>query len=73
MSYISENNKTKLRTNLKSGMNINQVINSAKRINTASKSKKATEQNVIDYVTGKNLGENGNKLIKNFKNGLHWE
>jgi hypothetical protein len=70
MSYISENNKTKLRTNLKSGMNINQVINSAKRINTASKSKKATEQNVIDYVTGKNLGENGNKLIKNFKNGL---
>jgi len=70
MSYISENNKTKLRTNLKSGMNINQVINSVKRINAVSKSKKATEQNVIDYVTGKNLGENGNKLIKNFKNGL---
>tara|TARA_R110001606_G_scaffold25571_8_gene83089 strand:- start:769 stop:2811 length:2043 start_codon:yes stop_codon:yes gene_type:complete len=70
MSYISENNKTKLRTNLKSGTNINQVINSAKRINAASKSKRATEQNIIEYVTGKNLGENGSKLIKNFKNGL---
>ena len=67
---ISENNKTKLRSKLKSGVNLNSVILSGKRLNASAKSRKSTELTVINYVTSKNLGENGDKLIKNFKNGL---
>jgi len=67
---IPETNKTKLRTNIKSGTAINTVISSAKRMNINTKSKKAIEQSVINYVSSKNLGTNGNKLVTNFKNGL---
>ena len=67
---ISEMNKNKLRTNLKSGTNINNVLSSAKRLNVNSKTKKSIEQSVVNYVSSKNIGANGNKLIKNFKNGL---
>jgi hypothetical protein len=67
---ISENNKAKLRSDLKSGVNLNSVILSGKRLNASAKTRKSTEQAVINYVTSKKLGENGDKLIKNFKNGL---
>jgi hypothetical protein len=67
---ISEMNKNKLRTNLKSGTTINNVLSSAKRLNASTKTKKSIEQSVVNYVSSKNIGTNGNKLIKNFKNGL---
>jgi hypothetical protein len=67
---ISEMNKNKLRTNLKSGTTINNVLSSAKRLNANAKTKKSAEQSVVNYVSSKNIGANGNKLIKNFKNGL---
>jgi hypothetical protein len=67
---ISEMNKNKLRTNLKSGTTINNVLSSAKRLNASTKTKKSIEQSVVNYVSSKNIGANGNKLIKNFKNGL---
>src|SRR5210317_1345420 len=67
---ISEMNKNKLRTNLKSGTNINNVLSSAKMLNANAKTKKSAEQSVVNYISSKNIGTNGNKLIKNFKNGL---
>jgi hypothetical protein len=67
---ISEMNKSKLRTNLKSGTTINNVLSSAKRLNANGKTKKSIEQSVVNYISSKNIGTNGNKLIKNFKNGL---
>ena len=70
LSSISENNKTKLRTNLQSGTAVNTVLSSAKRMNANAQSKKYVEQSIINYVSSKNLGTNGNKLITNFKNGL---
>jgi hypothetical protein len=70
LSNISENNKSKLRTNLKSGINLNQVTLSAKRLNATAKSRKATEKTVINYVSSKELGKDGEKLIKNFRDGL---
>jgi hypothetical protein len=41
LSNISENNKSKLRTNLKSGVNLNQITLSAKRLNATAKSEKS--------------------------------
>ena len=70
LSNISEKNKSKLRTNLKSGINLNQVTLSAKRLNATAKSRKATEKTVINYVSSKDLGKDGEKLIKNFRDGL---
>jgi hypothetical protein len=67
---ISEMNKNKLRTNLRSGTTINNVLSSAKMLNANAKTKKSAEQSVVNYISSKNIGTNGNKLIKNFKNGL---
>src|SRR6056300_784167 len=67
---ISEMNKNKLRTNLRSGTTINNVLSSAKMLNANAKTKKSAEQSVVNSISSKNIGTNGNKLIKNFKNGL---
>ena len=70
LANLTNDDKSKLRMEVKSGVNVNTVINSAKRLNSNIKAKKVVEQNVINYVTSKNLGQNGEKLIKNFRNGL---
>jgi hypothetical protein len=70
LANLTNDDKSKLRAEVKSGVNVNTVINSAKRLNVDKRAKKAVEQNVINYVTSKNLGQNGEKLIKNFRNGL---
>jgi hypothetical protein len=67
---ISETNKNALRTNLKSGKTFNTVLNSAKRMNANAKTSKSAKQSVANYILSKNLGNDGNKLIKNFESGL---
>ena len=70
LSNISEKNKNTLRTNLKSGKTLNSVLNSAKRMNVNAKTAKSVKQSIVNYILSKDLGNDGNKLIKNFKNGL---
>ena len=70
LSNISEKNKNTLRTNLKSGKTLNVVLNSAKRMNVNAKTSKSVKQSIVNYVLSKNLGNDGNKLIKNFESGL---
>jgi hypothetical protein len=70
LSNISEKNKNTLRTNLKSGKTLNVVLNSAKRMNVNAKTSKSVKQSIVNYVLSKNLGDDGNKLIKNFESGL---
>jgi|DEB0MinimDraft_4_1074332.scaffolds.fasta_scaffold00115_23 hypothetical protein len=67
---ISETNKNKLRTNLGSGTAVNTVVNSAKRMNANAKVTKSAKQSTVNYILSKNLGDDGNKLIKNFNAGL---